>query len=52
MNEQCADIDEMDRRNQSKAMFAAVKRMTGQKRERRLNGRQMTWRLIGDGRNI
>ena len=37
LNEQCADIDEMDRRNQSKAMFAAVKRMTGQKRERRLN---------------
>ena len=38
LNEQCADIDEMDRRNQSKAMFAAVKRMTGQKRERQLNG--------------
>ena len=38
MNEQRADIEAMDRRHQSKAMFATVKRMTDQKRERRLNG--------------
>ena len=36
-NEQCADIEAMDRRHRSKAMFATVKRMTRARSERRLN---------------